>query len=172
MAFSSAEWVSEGYRTDERGGTIRKGLPSSSDAAWMLIWSVDGVYADPCAHVAGPVLSASPAELAAAVAGLPGATASGPTDTTVGGYPAKHVTLVYGTDAGCAPGTYYPWYNDVACGLDDPCHRWLSATNSTLRVWIVDVEGTHFWIEAETYQGASPELDQEIRDMIASIQFE
>jgi hypothetical protein len=172
LAISSSGWVSEGYRVDEQGGTIRKGSFEIPDAAWVLIWSVDGVYTDPCAHVAGPVLNGSPAELAAAVAGLPGAAVSGPTDTTIGGYPAKHVTLVYGTDAGCAPNAYYLWYNDLACGLDDPCQRWLSASNSTLRVWIVDVDGTHFWIEAETYDGASPELDQEIRDMVASIQFE
>ena len=172
LALSSPGWVSEGYRADERGGTIRKGSFTNPDAAWVLIWSVDGVYTDPCAHVAGPVLSGSPANLAAAVAGLPGAEISGPTDTTIGGHQARHVTLVYGTDAGCAPSAYYPWYNDLVCDTEDPCSRWLSATNSTLRVWIVDVGGTHFWIEAETYEGASPELDQEIRDMVASIQFE
>ena len=172
LAFSSSGWVSQGYGTDVQGGTIKKGSFESPDAAWILIWSIDGVYTDPCAHVAGPVLSGSPADLATAIAGLPGAAVSGPTDTTIGGHSAKHVTLVYGADAGCAPNVYYPWYNDLACGADDPCFRWLSASNSTLRVWIVDVDGTHFWIEAETYQGASPELDQEIRDMVASIQFE
>jgi len=171
LAISSSGWVSRGYGADIRGGNIKKGSFEQPDSAWVLIWSIDGVYDDPCGQVAGPVLSGNPADLAAAVAGLPAATATGPSDMTIGGYPAKHVTLVYGADAGCAPSSYYPWYNDLACGADAPCSRWLSAINSTLRAWIVDVNGTHFWIEAETYEGASPELDQELREMVDSIQF-
>jgi hypothetical protein len=172
LAISSSGWVSRGYGADIRGGNIKKGSFEQPDSAWVLIWSIDGVYEDPCGQVAGPVLSDNPADFAAAVAGLPAATATGPSDTTIGGHPAKHVTLVFGADVGCAPNLYYPWYNDLACGGSAPCARWLSANSSTLRAWIVDVNGTHFWIEAETYEGASPELDQELREMVDSIQFE
>jgi len=50
--------------------------------------------------------------------------------------------------------------------------RFAAALGETNRVWIVDVNGTRFWFEAETFEGASPELDQEIQDMVDSIQFE
>jgi len=172
LAVSEAGWVSEGYGAGVQGGAIAKGSPTNADAAWVLIWSVDGVYTDPCAHVAGPVTSGSPADLAAAVAGLPNGETSGPVDSTIDDHAAKHVTITFGDDIGCAPEQYYTWYNDLTCGDYNPCHRWLSAANSTLRAWIVDVDGTHFWIEAETYDGSGAELDQELREMVESIQLE
>jgi hypothetical protein len=172
LAISEAGWVSEGYGAGVQGGTIAKGSPTNADAAWVLIWSVDGVYTDPCAHVAGPVTSGSPADLAAAVAALPNGGSTGPVDATIDGYAAKHVTIAFAADVGCAPDHYYTWYNNLVCGDFDPCHRWLSAANSTLRVWIVDLGGTHFWIEAETYDGATTALDLELSEMVESIQFE
>jgi hypothetical protein len=172
LAVSEAGWVSEGYGAGVQGGSMRKGAPTNADAAWVVIWSVDGAYTDPCAHVAGPVTSGSPADLAAAVARLPNGESTGPVDLSIDGHTGKHVTITFGPDVGCAADDYYTWYNDLVCGTYDPCHRWLSAVNSTIRVWIVDVGGTHFWIEAETYDGVSPELDVELREMVESIQFE
>ena len=42
----------------------------------------------------------------------------------------------------------------------------------TLRVWIVDVDGTRLFIEAETFKEAGPKVEPEIQAMVDSIQFE
>jgi hypothetical protein len=42
----------------------------------------------------------------------------------------------------------------------------------TIRVWIVDVDGTPFVIEAETRPNAGPEVEQEIQQFVESVRFE
>jgi hypothetical protein len=59
-----------------------------------------------------------------------------------------------------------------AAGRPAPCGRYVTATGETNQVWVVEVDGKHVWIEAETYKGAAPELQQEIQAIIDSIQFE
>jgi hypothetical protein len=101
------------------------------------------------------------------VATLPGTdVVTAPEDVTVGGRPAKHVVITVREDVGCPAGTYCMWYDTSGD------FRWATALGQTNRVWIVDVDGASLWIEAETYKGASPELEQEIQAMIDSIQFE
>ena len=124
---------------------------------------------DPCGSVAGPA-SASPAELADAVAALPGVdVVTAPEDVTVGGRPAKHVVIRVRDDIECAPQLFKMWYVGTA---DNHIFRFATALKQTSRVWILDVEGGHFWFEVETYDGASPELDQEIQEIVDSIEFE
>jgi hypothetical protein len=50
--------------------------------------------------------------------------------------------------------------------------RYISALGATMRVWIIDVDGTIVWIDGETYKGAGPGPGQEIQQIIDSIQFE
>jgi hypothetical protein len=149
----------------ERGA----GVDGDPDTAWMPIWGIDGVASDPCAHTPAPVAT-SAAELAAGVAALPGMDVlTDPEDVTVGGRPAKHVVIKLREDIECAPGSYNMWYDDDA---GSPIFRWATVLGQTNEIWIVDVGGSRVWIEAETYEGASPELEQEIQAMIDSIQFE
>ncbi len=169
---STPGWISSGVQVAPDGGTLTKG-EGTPQKAWMLFWSIDGVFADPCGHVPAPPVSPSAASLAAAVAAIPGVdVVTGPVDVTLGGRPAKHVAITVPEDIACAPGQFYMWYDDVRCGNDDPCHRWATALGQTNRIWIVEVDGKHIWIEAETYKGASPDIDAEIQQMIDSIQFE
>jgi hypothetical protein len=147
------------------GGFLARG-PGVRDpeSVWALVWNVDSVVADPCTDRVGPILPTA-TELADAVASLPGTDlVTAQEDVTVGGYRAKHVVIKVRDDA-CSPGSFYMW--GVGGDL-----RWATARGETNRVWIVDVNGTRFWFEAETYKGASPELDQEIQGMVDSIQFE
>ena len=103
------------------------------------------------------------------VAALPGADlVTGPEDVTVGGRPAKHVVIKVPDDIECAPNDFFMWYDDSPT----EGFRWATSLGQTNRVWIIDVDGTRVWIEAETYKGSSPELEQEIQAMIDSIQFE
>jgi hypothetical protein len=61
-----------------------------------------GVYADPCADEPAPAPAQTAADLAAAVASIPGTTlVSGPTDVTIGGLPAKRVEFTITADKTC-----------------------------------------------------------------------
>lgn len=163
-------WVSNGQWGIDRSTGM------GPDGAGFILWPDSapiGVYADPCAHLQAPPVGPSVADLAAAVAALPGADlVSGPSDVTVGGYPAQHVVLTFGEAADCnadgqlAADEFYLWY-----GIGDDNARYASELGSTIRVWIIDVDGAVVWIDGETYQGAGPEPGQWIQDIIDSIQF-
>jgi hypothetical protein len=171
ISVPTSGWVSNGaWGIDKAAGV-------GPDGAGFILWpdgAPIGVYADPCTHVQAPPIGASAANLAAAVAALPGTDlVSGPTDVTVGGYPAKLVVLTFGERADCnADGKlgadeFYLWY---AAGADNA--RYASELGSTIRVWIIDVDGAIVWIDGETYKGAGPEPAQQIQQIIDSIRFE
>jgi hypothetical protein len=172
LELATSGWSSAGFAADIDGGSISKGQGTGSANAWMPMWSLDGVYADPCGGVEAPPAGPSVEDLAAAFTTIPGTEATEPADVTVGGLPAKLVVLTVPEDIGCAPSQFYLWYDDIACGSDTPCGRYASAVGSTTRIWIVEVDGTRLTFEAETYEGASAELEQEIQQIIDSIQFE
>jgi hypothetical protein len=72
------------------------------------------------------------------------------------------------TEAVCSPGYFLGW--------DDPegGAMWGNMMpGDTVRVWIVDVDGTLLFIEAAThYWNADPDIDQEIQQIIDSIVFD
>ncbi len=119
------------------------------------------------------VLGPSAAELAAAVAALPGTSlVSGPTDVTVGGNPAKYVE----SSPSVMTSAVRPTSSTSGMTLQraatppsatDGSRRW-----GRPRVWIVEVDGQYVWVEAETYKGAGPDIEQEIQQIIDSISFE
>ena len=166
-------WNSSGVAVAPDGGHLQKGVQGDRDAAWLLLWSIDGVYSDPCGGLAAPPVSPSAADLADAVATLAGTElVAGPTDVTVGGRAAKHVEITIPEDIGCAPSEFRLWYDDVTCDGAAPCWRWASSLGETNSVWIVEVDGKHVWIEAETYKEATPEIQAEVQAIIDSLQFE
>lgn len=151
------------------GAWLTKGTEGTPTGAWIPIWSVDGVASDPCADIAAPE-TASAAELAGAVAALPGTdVVTAPEDVTVGGRPAKHVVITVRDDIECSPALFKMWYVGTQT---NHVFRFATALKQTNRVWILDVDGKHFWFEVETYDGASQKLDQEIQEIVDSMQFE
>jgi hypothetical protein len=136
----------------------------SEGGAGLIIHAPNRVYADPCRGVLAPPVGPSAAELAEAVATIPGAAATGPFDMTMGGYPAKHVLLVVRADADCAAGPFFLW----RAALGPARH---TKGGHTIRVWIVDVAGTRLFVEAETPPGTTLELDQEIGLLVDSFVF-
>jgi hypothetical protein len=158
-----------GWRS-ELGVFFNKAV-GTPEGASLLFWDANpiGVFADPCAKEMAPPAGPSAADLATAVSTLPGADlVSGPTDVTVGGHPAKHVVIKVPEDAPCGGGEpeFHLWY------LPTEGDRFISALGATMRVWIIDVDGTIVWIDGETYKGAGPGPGQEIQQIIDSIQFE
>ena len=173
LDIATSGWVSSGIEVQPDGGTIQKGTKATAGAAWILIWSIDGVYADPCGRVTAPPVSPSVAALASAVAGIPSVeVVTPPEDVTLGGRPARHVAIRIPDDIPCDPSAFTLWYDSTTCDGAFPCYRWASALGETNHVWIVEVDGKHVWIEAETYKDATPEIEQEVQAIVDSIQFE
>jgi hypothetical protein len=165
----TAGWVSNGEFGIDKGN-FQSGTP---DAAGFILWptsAADNVYADPCSSTKlSPPAGPSAAELAAAVASVPGIDlVSGPSEVSVGGYPAQHLVITVPEDIGCAPNDFYLWYDDSSGSLG----RYATALGSTIYVWIIDVDGALVWIDGETYVASSPEAEQEVQQIVDSIQFE
>jgi hypothetical protein len=160
----TAGWASNGvFGIDKTTGI-------GPDGAGFIFWNdaPTGVFADPCAQTKDDPAGPSVADLAAAVAAVPGTDlVSGPADVTVGGYPAKHVVLTVPEDVACDADSFHLWYAPSADAA-----RYATALGSTIRVWIIDVDGTTVWIDGETYKGAGSKPGQEIQQIVDSIQFE
>lgn len=156
LAVSSSGWGSQG------DFQMTKNLTDGAFIFWVQ--APDGVYEDSCAQVKGPP-STDPATLAADVASIPDTdVVSGPTDVTVGGRPAKEVVLTIAAEPECQTALYL-WYDEFG-------GRWASKNGDRMIVWIVQVDEALVWIDAEMRKDADPALEQEIRAMVDSIQFE
>ena len=164
LSVPTSDWISNGdFAIDKSGGV-------TSDGAGFIFWgdAPIGVFADPCAQKRSPPVGASVADLAAAVATVPGTDlVSGPSDVTVGGHPAKHLVLTVREDVGCTAEDFYLWYAATP-GLA----RYATELGSTIGVWIVDVDGKIVWIDGETFKGAGAEPGREIQQIVDSIAFE
>jgi hypothetical protein len=150
--------------------SINKSTVGSQGAEAIIFWTSfpDGPHADPCTQALSNPIGPSAADLAAAVSTAPGTELlTGPSDLTVGGRPAKHVVLAVREDIGCDPGFFYTW-QDVEAGP-----LWtMTGVGDTIRVWIVDVDGTRLFIEAVTTTRAGSHLEREIRQIVGSIRFD
>ena len=164
--FSNGAWGIEKVPDQTLDATAK-----AAQRAGFIFWVDDtptGVFADPCTGSKAPPVGPSPADLAAAVASIPGTDlVSGPSDVTVGGHPAKQVVVTIRDDIGCDPTSFDLWYSPTE-GIE----RYASELGSTIRAWIIDVDGTTVWIDGETFKGADTEPGQEIQQIIDSIQFE
>jgi Tol biopolymer transport system component len=156
--------VFEGYWEPKDAISINKSIVGPQGAEAMFFWTSFPYdeRTDPCAR-----LLPSGTDLAAAVATAPGTElVEGPSDVTVGGYPAKQVVLSVREDLGCDPGFFYTW-DDPPGGALFPS----TTVGDTIRVWIVHVDGTRLFLEAVTTEQADFDLEQEIDQIIGSIRF-
>ena len=146
--------------------SLNKSAVGPQDAEAIIYWTgyPRGDHADPCARVLSPRVGGSAADLAAAVSRAPGTTlVKGPSDVSLGGYPAKHVVLKVRENAGCDPGFFYSWrpFNLGAF--------WLTTdVGDKIRVWIIPVNGKRLFIAAATKAGG---LEKEIQQIVESIRF-
>jgi hypothetical protein len=162
---TTSDWISNGaFGIDKAAGIGPNG-------AGFIFWQKDanGVFTDPCHEVRGPVVGPTAADMATAIAAVPGIDlVSGPSAVRVGGRPAQYVVITIPDDIGCRPDQFYLWYDDS----DPTLARYATGQGSTIRVWIVDVDGKRVQIDGETYEGAGPEPGQAIQRIIDSIKFE
>lgn len=159
--------------TDKSAGgpiSLNKSTVGPQDAEAMIFWTSfpDGDYAEPCARLLSPPVGSSAADLAAAVSTAPGTKlVTGPSNVTLGGRPAKHVALTVRENVGCDPGFFYTW-RDVNGGA-----FWrTTGVGDTIRVWVVDIDGTRLFIEAATTKQADGDQKQEVQQIVESISFD
>ncbi|MGH2462497.1 MAG: hypothetical protein ACRDFZ_02580 [Candidatus Limnocylindria bacterium] len=170
VAFSlevpSSSWISN-------GSFLIEGHPGSPDETEMFFWTgpyPSGVYADPCGGSPAAPAGPSAGDLAGAMAAVPGLeVVAEPSDVTVGGLPAKYVELRTPEDAECSAGSFFLWYF-LDGGEEVP--RYVTWLGSTIRAWIIEVDGVRVLIEAETRPGETAEIAPEILEIIDSIQFD
>ena len=170
LSFSVPELLAERGWARYRGIYISKDTVGSQGAEGAIYWTAfpDGADTDPCADLLELTRAASISDLAAVVSTAPGTElVAGPVAATVGGRPAKHVVVTVRDDFGCDPGFFFTW--DPAGG--GPAW-WTTNAGDTINVWIVNVDGKLLVIVGETTTDASARLEQEVRDIVDSIQFE
>jgi hypothetical protein len=162
----SVDMPGSGWFSD---GSFR--ISTASGQAAFIFWTdaPTNVYADPCAKVPlDPPAGDTPAELAEAIASIPGTElVDGPSEATVGGHPAALVSIRIREDIACAPNEFMLWYSE-----DPAMGRWPDALGDTINSWIIDVDGTNVWIDASAGRSTAPVLHAEQRQIIESIQFE
>lgn len=161
-----------GWSADNYAAIVKDAEGAGGDQ--FLFWSPVNIYSDPCAKTPlSPPPGPSAEDLAVAISTAHGTNATEPSDVTVGGRPAKHMVLAVPEGIDCDP-HFYLWYD--ACGGvpsdAEGCYRYATELGDTIRVWIVDVDGARLFIQADTRKGASPEVEQEIQQIVDSIQFE
>jgi len=175
FTMSAAGWGSPG------GISWNKDLVGSQAAEAIVYWTTFPASRsmDPCRRTLGLTSTASAWELADAVAAAPGTDlVSGPVETSVAGHPALHVVVEVRDDAGgCDPGYFYTWPYTFGGAF------WqATGAGDTIRVGIVDVDGSQVFVVGATHRDAGPdlvltetqmaELDREIRAIVASITFD
>jgi hypothetical protein len=153
-----------------RGLYITKSSDGPQDAEAIIFWTAfaEEGWAARCAKVLNPSDGSSAAALAKAVAGAPGTElVAGPTEITLRDErPATYVALKVREDLGCDPGYFYSWDSGLGGAF------WVGAEpGDTIRVWVVDVDGTMIFIEAATKPDAGDDLEREVEQIVASTEF-
>ncbi len=150
--------------------SINKSIVGPQGAEAIIFWTTFPSTREPipCAKILNPGVGPTAADLAAAVARAPGTRLlSGPTHVRVDGHDAVRVGVVVRGREGCDPGYFFSW-NDLVQGA-----MWTrTRVGDTIRVWVVDVDGTRFAIEAATSKQADAELGREVEGIIESIRFD
>jgi hypothetical protein len=149
--------------------SLNKDVWGAQDAEGIIYWTSfpDGDYADPCARLLPLSIGASAAKLSTAVSRAPGTKlVKGPSDVTLGGRPAKHVVLTIRKNVGCNPGFFFTWR-----AVDGGTLWTNTRVGDTIRVWIVTVNKTRLLIAAMTKRHATPDLKNEIQQVVESIRF-
>lgn len=148
---------------------ISKSFRGPQGAEALIFWATfpGGALAESC-NLDSPPVGPSVADLATAVSTAPGTElVTGPSDVTVGGRAAKHIVVTVREKLGCDPGFFYNWKARMGGAL------WVTSdVGDTIRVWIVDVDGTRLFIGGETRKDSGSRPGEEIEQIVDSIRFE
>jgi hypothetical protein len=151
------------------GGPYLAELVGASGHGNVNVSIFDKVYADPCHSDKGfldPLPGPSAADLATALAKVPGLTSTAPVDVSLGGYAGKQLTLTAPASlTGCKvtkDGAFLVW--DLPLGAINAM-----APGQRDRVWILDVNGTRLVIDAPQYLDQTGQAKAEVQAILDSI---
>jgi hypothetical protein len=165
FALPSLRWRSPAAGEIVAGTGTAMGV-REDDYAWILPGMFQGdmarVATDPCNGDSVVVNGSTIDDLAAALTTIPGMSAEQPTDTTVGGLPAKVVTLTVNPDPPCDIDSFW---------LFGQTSLHPNSVDSIIRIWITDVDGQRYGLLTDQ-ASADPLNEREIQQIIDSIQFE
>jgi len=143
-------------------------LGRDGGGAGLVFTIVEGVYADPCHNDRGlidPPVGPTVDDLVAALAGLPGITVSGPSDTTIGGLPAVTMTLTApSVTEGCTAEPQAPLFK--LWGVPEWHELGPGQRN---RLWVVGVGDTRLVIAAIEDEDSTPSALADLNVIISSI---
>lgn len=187
---AASDWYSDGKGFLTRGST---GWNARADAAMLDLITEPlvrfGIYSDPCGEVPAPALiNPTATEVVQELTRISGVTATEPAQVTLGGLPAQYVVLTVPDSIDCdgvqptiqaAGEFYYLWYSGQPddCNRPEGCYRYatvppapgMEKLGSTIHVWIVESGGSLYWIEGETFTGATPDVTQEFQAIVDSL---
>jgi len=149
---------------------ITKSVLRGQGAEALIYWTdlPNGSLTGGCHYLRNQRTGPSVEDVAAVVAAAPGTDLiSAPSQVTLGGHPAQHVALTVREDVGCDPGFFFT-YPMVYGGALWP----ETVPGDTIRVWIIDVDGDLLFIAGATKAEAGVALEQDLADVVQSIQFE
>lgn len=143
-----------------------------TDEVMFTPWIVTHIYANAC-QWEGTLfeVGSSTDDMAAALAAQGTREVSGPTDVTLGGYPAKRIELSVPADldvATCDNGGMMSW----PASATDETTGWTPRPGQTDVVYIIDVDGARVLIGTTIGPDASDQDVMELEGVIASIHFE
>jgi hypothetical protein len=151
------------------GFMISKNVAGSQGAEGIIFWAgyPDGLAADPCAPLSHPI-GTTPELVTEAVATAPGtALISAPATVDLDRLAASHVAVAVVEDLGCDPGYFYNWKAATGGALWDN-----TSVGDKIRAWVVDVDGSLLFIGTVTKPGAGSGLEQQIEQIVRSLDFE
>jgi hypothetical protein len=150
------------------------GSPDHTELSFALSTGIPGIYTDPCAHEGQELFDATSAGDAEAMASLASVdVVNTPADVTVDGHSGTSVAIHVPEDLGCANSDYWLFHGADCPEITVECTMYPSWLDSTLRYWFIDVDGGRLMVQAaQRYSDASADLEQEIQQIVDSIQFE
>jgi hypothetical protein len=150
--------------------SLNNGRVGSQGAEAMIYWTAfpGGANVDPCWFSLDMSVGPSVADVASAITRAPGTeVVSQPADVQVGGKAAKYVAVKVLDDFGCTPGYFHLWSEPFSGAF------WRAAgVGATIRVWVVDADGTRLFIAGETHADVDPSFGEEIHAIVESLRFE
>jgi hypothetical protein len=90
-----------------------------------------------------------------------------PSDTSLGGVAAMHISVRVTEDLGCDPGYLFSWKPKTGGALWEQ-----TAIGDTLEVWAMKTQGRIFFVVAQTNANATDTLMTEMKRIVGSIGFE
>jgi len=151
----------------------KEGMADPPQGAGLFVFGGDMlVYGDPCnwQSTTPDAAASSLDELVAALSAQASRNATAPVDATVGGYPAKKLTLDVPADVvltDCDGGEFRT-LAEVRTG-DARFHQGPAQVDE---VWVVDVQGTLVFIDAGYFADTPADHVEEMRAMVESATFE